>query len=214
MSLLPEWRRSDRVLVIGATQSGKSVLARRMFEAMAPPRAVVDPKDDPDATGGLYRDRRIAVTFSDPNRIPDADSIRFAPRDPHDADAYDALYRGLFARRGIFVWTDEAGIVAPKSGGPAGFRRLVTQGARWGIGHIALNQRPVDLDRVLLANSEHVIAFRVGDPDDVRRLANIGPTPPKALDEKIRRLPPYGFVWYGARDQRWRVIPTGVTPPP
>ncbi len=211
---LPEWKRSDRVVVIGSTRSGKSVLARRMFEAMAPPRAVVDPKDDAEATGGGYRDRRVAVTFSDPARLPDADSIRFVPRDPYDFAAYDTLYRGLFARRGIFVWTDEAGIIAPSAGGPAGFRRLVTQGARFGIGHVALNQRPVDLDKALWANAEQIITFRVGDPDDVRRLANTGPTTPKALEERIRRLPPFGFLWYGARDQRWRVIPAGIGPPP
>ncbi|KKM13870.1 hypothetical protein LCGC14_1711910, partial [marine sediment metagenome] len=201
-------------VVIGSTRSGKSVLARRMFEASAPPRAVVDPKDDADATGGGYRDRRVAVTFSDPATIPTADSIRFVPRDPYDLAAYDRLYRGLFERRGIFVWSDEAGIIAPASGGPPGFRRLVTQGARFGIGHIALNQRPFDLDRALWANHDHVIAFRVGDPDDLRRLASTGPTTPSALDTRLRSLPPFGFVWYGARDQRWRVIPDGIAPPP
>jgi len=211
---LPEWRRSDRLVVVGATRSGKSVLARRMFETMAPPRAVIDPKDDVDATGGGYRDRRVAVTFSDPRRIPDADVVRFVPRDPFDLDCYDPVYVGLFARRGVFVWTDEAGIVAPAAGGPPGFRRLVTQGARFGIGHVALNQRPVDLDRALWANAEHIITFRVGDPDDVRRLSATGPTAPKLLEDRLRALPGYGFLWYGARDQTWRVIPAGVGPPP
>lgn len=210
---LPEWRRSDRVVIVGATRSGKSTLARRMFEATRPPRAVVDPKDDPETTGGAYRDGRIAVTFSNPARIPDADSIRFVPRDPYDTDAYDTLYRGLFLRRGV-VWTDEAGIIAPAAGGPPGFRRLVTQGARFGIGHMALHQRAHDLDRALWANAEHVIAFRLGDPDDIRRIANTTPASPRTVEALLRGLPDYGFAWYGARDQRWRSIPRGVSPPP
>jgi DNA helicase HerA-like ATPase len=185
-----------------------------MFETMAPPRAVIDPKDDPAVTGGGYRDRRVAVTFSDPRRVPDEDSVRFVPRDPYDPEAYDAVYRALFERRGVFVWLDEAGMAAPASGAPDGLRRLVTQGARFGIGHLALHQRAHDLDRALWANAEHVIAFRLGDPDDIRRLAGTGPTPPRDVEAALRSLPPFGFLWYGARDQRWRIIPGGVTPAP
>lgn len=194
-------RRSDRLFICGKTGSGKSFLARRIFEAVLPPRLVIDPKNDPAATGGGFADGRQAVTFSDPGRIPTAEVLRFVPRDPMDLDAYDRLYTGLFEIPHMFVWCDEISVVAPSTSITPGVRRYVMQGRVRGLGHMALNQQPTWVDRMILANSEHVMVFRVHQPDHVRALAEPMGLGRLDLDGHLRHVHEHGFVWYAAREQ-------------
>lgn len=205
-------RRSNRVFLTGPTRSGKTVLARQLFQAAAPPRAVIDPKDDVEATGGVYADRRPAVTFSDPARLPAADSIRFVPRDPSDLGAYDRLYAELFKRRGVYVWCDEAGMVLPSKGAPPAATRLLAQGARWGIGHLAIHQRPVEVARVVGANAEHLFIFALYLPDDIETVARwCGRIPPAELAADMQNLPRYGFAWYSHPERTLTLCPP-ITP--
>lgn len=168
---------------------------------MLPPRLVIDPKNDPDATGGGFRDGRQAVTFSDPARIPAAEVLRFVPRDPMDLDAYDRLYSGCFEIPHMFVWCDEISVVAPSTKVTPGVRRYVMQGRVRGLGHLALNQQPTWVDRMILANSEHLITFRTGQPEHVRTLADAMGLDRRELDRHLRSVREHGFVWYSARDQ-------------
>lgn len=186
-------RPSQRLFIVGATQSGKTYLARRIFAAMPPPRLVVDPKDDPDATGGGY-----AVTFRDPDRLPDAPVIRFVPRDPLDPDTYDRLFASVWrSPHRWFTWIDEAGVVLPSGRGmPPALGRLVAQGAAKGYGIMALNQRPVGVDPLFAANAEHVVTFRLGFPADVDAMAQIVGTTPRDLRRWLGSLPLHGFGWY------------------
>ena len=194
-------RRADRVFITGSTGTGKTVLARALFASRLPPRLVIDPKADLEATGGAYADTRQAITFTDPARLPDAGSLRFVPRDPFDLDAYDRLARLLWEDRpGLYLWLDEAGLVLPAQGAPRGMLRLVTQGRGRGIGIIALHQRPIEVARAFLGNAEHIAAFRLGHPDDVDTLAAHVSMPPARLAGILVTLAPHGFAWYARRD--------------
>lgn len=203
----PRWRRSDRIYITGATQTGKTHLARALFASLRPPRLVIDPKDDETATGGVYPDRRQAVTFHDPARLPTAEVARFVPRDPDDLAAYDAVLAQAFARPGLFTWIDEAGVVLPAAGAPRAGRRLVTQGASRGNGLLALHQRPVEVARAVIANAEQVIAFTLYHPDDRAHLAAIAGIPPALLDAEMGNLHPHGFLWYSRRGNTLAVCP-------
>jgi len=204
-------RRSDRILLVGTTGSGKSHLARLLWSSQRPPRVVIDPKDDATLTGGVFVDGRAPVTFHDPARLPRAEVGRFVPRDPFDLDAYERLYGELWRVPGVYVWLDEAGIAAPEAGGPRALRRFITQGRARGLGHIAANQRAVNIDRQLIANAEHLVIFRMGDPDDRARMAKACGMAPADLAAELATLSKFGYCWYDGREQVVTVVARGAS---
>lgn len=201
----PALRASERIVIFGATRSGKTYLSRRIFGAVPPPRLVIDPKDDALATGGNF-----VVTFRDPARLPDAPSIRWVPTDPMDSAAYDRLYQSVWeSGRRWWVWLDEARHAAPARGKmPRWMVRHVTQGGGKGLGHLALNQRPVEIDPDLIAQAEHVVTFRLGYPPDIETVAAAISIPAADLRRRLGSLPPFGFVWYSRPENRLYVVGT------
>lgn len=197
-------RYEDRLFLTGTTGSGKSTLARRLFLAAAAPRLVIDPNDS-DLT-----ELPGAVTFHDPGSARgagganwrEAATARFVPRDPYDLDAYDALYRRLFTAGPRFIWCDEAGIVLPSTGAPAGARVLLTQGRKRSIGHLACHTRPRWVDRDLIAQAAHVFVFSTPSAQDRRSLAENMGVDLATLERAHAGLPEYGFLWWNVRAKR------------
>ena len=196
---MADLKTSDRVLLTGPTGSGKSYLARAIFEAAPPPRLVVDPKAEAETA--------YAVVFRDPRRLPDSEVARFIPTDPGDLDAYDALYRTIFDAGPRLIWCDEARSVAPTQRVPLAVVTVLTQGRSKGIGHYACTQRPVWAAVEVRSEAQHVIAFPTANPDDLRRLAASMSVDSDQLRQWFARLPRYGFVWYSTRQNRITLCP-------
>lgn len=179
----------------GATETGKSHLARALFLAAATPRTVIDPADS-DLT-------RVpgARTFRDPRSrvLLEAPTSRFVPTDSGDLDAYDELYRRMFNAGPRYVWVDEAGIVFPQSNRANPRRNFLVQGRKRELGHLALHTRPRECDVNLIAQAMHVAAFQLPNPDDRDRIAELAGIPPRQLDAEMRRLEPHGFLWWSVR---------------
>lgn len=149
----------DRVAILGMTQSGKSSLARYLFELARCRRVLVDPKHSWSVAGVRPAHRLEEIDWSAPLihvRPPWLDR-RFS----------DELYFGIFRRlRHALVWTDEAYGVCTSAWG-AGVDALQTQGAELEIGHVACSQRPVNARRTLWTESEHLFLFGELDARDV-----------------------------------------------
>jgi len=192
-------RASDRLLVTGRTGSGKSYLARKIFEASPTPRLLIDPKDGETTA--------YAVTFSDPSRLPDSPVARFVPRDPLDLDAYDRLYGSVFVSGPRTVWLDEARYAAPANGIPPNVGRVVTQGRSKGIGHIACTQRPVWFAPELLSEAEHVITFATSHPRDLDTISGVLSMAPRRFGSLLGELSTHGFTWYDVRLQTLTLCP-------
>lgn len=178
--------------MVGASESGKSTLARQLFLSAAPPRLVIDPADSEicDVPG--------AVSFRDPTRFdPNVATARFVPYDPGDLDAYDELYRRVKALGGPrYVWVDEAGLVLPANGTKRWARAVVVQGRKAEIGHLALHTRPSELLVQLKSVLHHLISYPLADPDDRKWVARATGLPSSELDAAYDRLEPFGFLWW------------------
>lgn len=197
-------RYEDRVLVVGATDTGKSTLAKRIFLSAAAPRLVVDPGDS-EITGSIPG----VVTFSDPNHIPrDAATSRFLPVDPADRDAYNRLYERIFRQLfPIYVWLDEPDQAAPSTGWPRWVNTTVVQGRKRMIGHLTCSTRPVHLMRSIRGSAKHVIVFDLPSRDDLRAIADDVGVPLGVLESAVHSLDEHGFAWLDRRAKALTVCP-------
>lgn len=149
------------------------------------------------------------VTFSDPGRATnrrgeswrEAATARFVPGDPDDMDAYQALYRWIFANAPRWVWLDEAELVMPASGKNRAGRKLVIQGRKLPTGQLACNPRPVNVDRNLIAQAAQVFVFSTPDADDRALLAKNMGVPVATFEAAHAQLPEYGFLWWQVRER-------------
>ncbi|MFA5711811.1 hypothetical protein [Mycolicibacterium sp.] len=148
------------------------------------------------------------MTVRDPRRLPaDAATVRFVPTDPFDYDVYDAVGRWIFNHYPRYVWLDEAGIIAPHQGAPKAIRQLVVQGRKRSIGMLALHTRPREVDRALISNSAHVIAFPLVNSDDRRHLADLAGVGYRDLDDTMGQLDEFEFIWWDQRRATITVCP-------
>jgi hypothetical protein len=180
-----------------------------LFLAAPAPRLVIDPADS------KLTNVPGAVTFSDPGRATNdagenwrtAATARFVPTDPDDMDAYNRVYSWAFDHFPRFLWLDEAGQVMPSSGYPRAANRLVVQGAKRRLGHMALHTRPREVARSLIAQAAHVVLFQLPAPEDVAYVAGLMSLPRAFLDWHVARLPERGFLWWEVRRRRLIVCP-------
>lgn len=194
---------------MGATRSGKSHLARRLFLSAAAPRLVIDPADS------SLTDVPGAVTFRDPARSTnargeswiEAATARFVPTDPDDLDAYNRVYAWAFDRFPRMVWCDEAGIVLPVRGYPRRGNTYLVQGAKRMLGHMACHTRPREINRNLIGQAQHIMVFDLPNPDDRSHIAELAGIPSAQMEELMAQLGEYEFLWWRQLDRTLTVCP-------
>lgn len=186
---------TDRLAIVGETGSGKSELARHLFERARCRRLFVDPKHT-----WRVKDVKPAYTVADIDwRAP---VIHVRP--PWFDRAFsDELYRAAFRRlRHAVVLTDESYGVSSPSWHGAGIDAVQTQGRELELGHIALIQRPVNVARTLYTESTHIFVFRGIDDDDLQTLRrSFVWLSLEQLRDELFKLPKYGYLWID-RDRR------------
>jgi hypothetical protein len=202
------------VLAVGRKGSGKSYLARRLFDTYPYDSLVLD------ITGDLWRDftadglkddpgvRLVKLTQPLPARLPgpDEDGRRqvfvLAP-DMGAPDALDDVDRaiGLALRRGrMLVWFDEVGIISPVGKTGPNMRRYLHHGRHHQMTGIACGPRPIDIDPLQVAQADHAFTFALANPADRKRVAdNIGWSP-KEFDAAVHELGPHEFLHWSAVD--------------
>lgn len=150
----PKISATDRVLIIGQTGSGKSVLGRALFRKCQMRKILIDPKND--------RDNAMVDVHAirDPSKLDwKAPVQRYIPRDPTDQDELEAVYVQIFAQRDLLVLLQEVIVVAPPNGAAKHLKLVQTQGRSRGIQHIAESQRPVMFEPLLRSQADHLILF-------------------------------------------------------
>lgn len=145
-------KHNDRVFIQGKTDSGKTVLARHLFESFSGTRRTcIDPKG------------RISLGV-EPARAPyeldlAAPLSHYIPSELEDEE-YEELFRRLwFAGGPRVIWLDESAGPTKAGWAPKFLRFIVQQGREHDIGLIACSQRPVNVETTLRSEAEHVFMF-------------------------------------------------------
>lgn len=210
------------VLIVGRRGSGKSYLARRLFDTYPYDSLVLD------ITGDLWRDFVADGTKDDPDlvltrltapmpaRLPEPDDegrrqIFVLGPDMGDAGALDDVDRciGLALRRGrMLVWMDEIGVICPIGRTGPNMRRYLHHGRHHEMTGLACGPRPIDIDPLVLSQADHVFCFPLANPADRRRVADSIGWEPKEFDAAVHDLRPHEFLlWTGDTNELLHMPP-------
>lgn len=197
-------RRSSFVAVVGRKGTGKSTLARRLFQGYPFDRAVIDITAD---EGGQLPD---VQTVSDPLPIrwpTRADgqptTLRYCP-DPGSAtlvEDCDVVFSWAMTnpRRRSCVWVDENESVMQVNRTGANALRLLRQGRHRNVTLITTQIRPAWVNRLAFSQADYVAVYDVPDPDDRRTLAKSIGWDYREFDALVHGLGQFEFLWFDAR---------------
>ncbi len=192
-------RANDRVLIVGSTGSGKTVLALALFSAMRPRRLLIDPKGEHHLPG-VRRCSRVS-------RLDlEARAAHFVPARGDDAE-WEELFERVWAGRRLprVIHIDEAFGPTRAGKAPAGLRLMIQQGRALRQGIIACTQRPVNIESTLRTEADHVICFDITAIDRRHLAADMGLEPDqleRELAEVHARYGRHGHLWWDRAHRR------------
>jgi hypothetical protein len=191
---------NQRVVAVGMTRSGKSELLRYLFSVMRTRRVLVDPKGEwrvPGVTCHALTAETKEGAVEQVKAIDWSQPIVHVHPTWQGWEQLAALY-GAIGRLPwpVVVWTDEAYGVSSAQRRPPGLIQLQVAGGGRGHGQLIATQRPRNIARELLTESEHIFIFRgLSEPDVLAALEGAPFLPPDQAIELHRALPQYGYLW-------------------
>lgn len=210
--------------ISGRKGSGKSVLARRLFDAYPYDKLVIDPTGDVRANLVDEGVQFVDLTEPMPLRFPRApegwerrDSGLVVPTiavyvpDMGSDSAEDEMDRalGLVLRNPgpTAAWVDEIGTLTRNGRTPPNLRRGLHHGRHDQLTLIECGPRSKDIDPLCISQADHVFTFDTPNPMDRRRIAeNIG-WPPKVFDQAVMALGEHEYLWFNAREHTLTHMP-------
>jgi hypothetical protein len=194
--------------ISGKKGSGKSVLARRVWDGYPYDKVVIDP------TGDVLRDLRDEGV---PHEVIPTDAIPIKLRKREDDEpprifvyvpdmgsdtAVDDMDRvmGLVLNYPgpMAVWCDEMGVYSRVNATPPNLRRALHHGRHDQLTLIQACPRPIWIDPLCIAQADVVVTFRTPNAADRKRIAEEIGIPPQEFDELVLGLHAYEHVWFDA----------------
>jgi hypothetical protein len=177
---------SQRVFIAGMTGTGKTIHANWIL-SRAPwhiqPYTIIDYKNDP------FFPKIEGLREIDFRTVPKKPGLYIMHPLQHQHEEMDRWFWKLWEKGRQGVYIDE-GYLLPSWRSFHGFRTLLTQGRALEIPLITLTQRPVELDRFIISESDFYGMFHFNDEEDRKK---VGRFMPVNVD---RRLPEYHSYWY------------------
>jgi hypothetical protein len=193
---------NDRVLVLGQTGSGKSVMLNHLFSSVKCQRLLLDTKGEEWKVAGVEPARAVEeIDWTQP-------IIHFATQSD-DPMEIDRLFEVARTRRGLSICVHEMCDLCNyrASSTPANVSAYLSKGRGHGLGLIGGSQRPYEMPVRGRSEVQHVFIFvpRLGD-EDVRAMAGIGigvggRELGELIDSVDRDHGEHSFLWFrkGAR---------------
>lgn len=188
------------ISVFGKKGSGKSVLARRLWDTWPGDELCIDVAADALGPRDVQETYRADVPDFWPMaaREDEPVRIRYVP-DPAAGAYYDDLDRAVglaLKRKGSLVWIDEIGIVSRVNRSGPNLTRLLHQGRHQRMSAVMCGPRPINVDPLVLAQSDYVYVFKLPNPNDRQRIAAECGIDPKTFDAAVHALGPHEYLRY------------------
>ena len=204
------------VSAFGRKGSGKSVFNRALYRDYPHDKLCVDVNGEADPGPDTTR-----ISAPLPTRMPPRGEDK-APVDLHyvvdpGSDTYrDDLDRAVGmamfpSDRQSLLWCGEVGELTTGNKTGPHLRRLLMQSRHYKTSALFDGPRPVDLDKLVIAQSDLVAVFDLPDPDDRDRVAKVIGYPPVAFrdacEETFRRGPYWHLLWVSGAKRLYRCPP-------
>jgi hypothetical protein len=208
----------------GMKKSGKSHLNGLIYQSWPGDKLAIDVNGNayvgPDA-------KRVTpgMDGSMPRSWPRADRVPGERRKPENlhyvANPSAATYRddldravgmALFPQdHRVLLWAGEVGELTPNSKSAPHMRQALMQNRHYNVFGLFDAPRPMNVDPLVLAQSDLVAIFRLPNPDDRKRVADSIGFEPKRFDEQCRRCWARGqhwfLLWQVETETLWHVPP-------
>ena len=202
---------TERMLLVGATGTGKTTLARKLLQSYDGDEhqavIVIDPKCTYDP-----QDKRYKLVQSPAALIWHGKSeyIHYRPGPEYqNVGDYDRVYKWIYKIKKILVYTDETYLTMRGNKSPDWQRACVTCGRELGIGMVFATQRPSGIDLRIYTESEHKICFYLAHDDDRKRMAQemgkVVMTDPVIVAEQDGQPHPHAFWRWDSRGRTTRL---------
>lgn len=192
--------KNDRVLILGATGSGKTTVATILL-APQPYHVVLDPKHQFTYRRGASKvisgNQIITSDLDEAYKYDEPYPIIYRPSVLECKDGCSAFWNWVWFRRNCIVYVDEVMAVSPSVNMPYEYQRCLQMGRSHGIGIWSTSQRPARIPQNLISESEHIIAFELRNPNDIKRVADF--TDPILLSD---RAVGHDFWYYNVRERK------------
>lgn len=193
----------------GMKKSGKSHLNGLIYQSWPGDKLAIDVNGNayvgPDAVR-VSMDAEGKVPMKWPAQEPPIGEKR-KPRNLHYvANPASATYRddldravamALFPQdHRVLLWAGEVGELTPHSNSSPHMRLALMQNRHYNIFGLFDAPRPMNVDVLVLAQSDLVAVFETPNPDDRKRIADSIGFTPKRFDEECRRCWARGTHWF------------------
>jgi hypothetical protein len=187
------------VACVGKKGSGKSVLARVLFESYPYDRLVIDTNGTIEpAEDWLTLRKEPPETWPAPREDGERVTVHFIP-DPGSSTFEEDMDRAVglaYSHQRTMLWVDEGGVLARSNQVPAHTRRALHQGRHRDLSQLWCAPRPITMDPLVLAQADLVYVFALPNPADRRRVAETIGWEPDDLDLAVRELGQHEYLRY------------------
>jgi hypothetical protein len=196
--------RSTFITVFGKKGEGKSVLARRMWDTWPHDQCCIDINADALDAGDVDHTYTGEVPdfWPAPRREDEPVRIRYVPelRSSTYQDDLDRAVGLALKRPHSLLWVDEVGVLSRANRTGPHTRRLLHHGRHLKISSLCCGPRPIDIDPLVIAQSDVVYVFKLPNPADRRRVADVCGVDPKTMDDAVHALGPHEYLRFDGNE--------------
>jgi hypothetical protein len=200
--------------ILGKKGSGKSVLARRLWDTWPYDRLAIDPHND------LHDEHSHVLRDPLPVRLPapldtedERGSWRYVP-DPGSRTYVDDLDRAVglaFNHRRTLLWCDEVGDLTRAAYTPPFMRRALHQSRHRQLSMLLCGPRSIDINPMVIAQADLLYVFDMPHPRDRERVAEVIGYPPKDFAGAVQNLDDHEYLrWDGHELVHFPKLPFGA----
>lgn len=186
---------NSRVFIAGMTGSGKTVLAKRIFDSC--PRGVVY---DIGWESVLGDDCEVV---HDHKKINWMKSQKWVVRPQSDKSSTFNKFCEWFyyENEDCMLYVEEISDLVGKQSSPEFFGTILRRGRKTGLGTIMVTQMPVQVHKLCISQAQHLIVFRMFEARHIDYICECSGLSTKQGD-MIRDLEDYQFFYYDLKEAR------------